>query len=82
MSAEQFVTREAQDDFGAFKIGQACLNVGGKVVCVTAAPLTVFDHIQGYARIDESRRLRWIVYMVLPAGFDIDKLDEAIEKEG
>lgn len=80
MSDKRMVIREAQDDFGAFKICEAVLQCGGEVVSVTAAPLTVFDHIQGYPRVDiESRRLRWIVWMTFGADFNVDVLDAAIE---
>lgn len=79
---KQLVMREALDDFGAFKIGQAVLKAGGELVSIAVAPLTVFDHNQGYARVDEaSRRLRWIVFATFDSHASLGALDDAIEAD-
>lgn len=78
---KQLVMRQGHDDFEAFKIGQACLKVGGDVVSVTVNPLMVFDHMQGRQKPVPEGPLTWIVWMTFDASFNPDVLDTAIEEE-
>lgn len=77
----QLIIRQGSDDFAAFKIGVACLKVGGTIVSVTVNPLMVFDHVQGRQKPEPQGPLVWIVWMTFPDTFDADTLDTAIEAE-
>ena len=78
---KRLVIRQANDDFGAFKIGEAALKVGGEIVSVTASPLMEFDHNQGRQKPVPNGPLTWIVWMTFDVNFNPDVLDEAINAE-
>jgi len=73
--------RQASDDFGAFKIGVACLRVGGEIVSVTVNPLMVYDHARGHQSPVPNGPLTWIVWMTFDEAFDMNVLDAEIERE-
>ena len=78
---KRLVIRQAVDDFGAFKIGDHALRLGGEVVSVTVNPLTEWDHAQGYPKPVPGGKLVWIVWMTFDEAFNPDVLDAAIDEE-
>lgn len=77
----QLVIRQGHNDFAAFKIGVACLKMGGTLVTVTVNPQMVYDHVQDRQKPIEHGPLVWIVWMTFAEDFNTDDLDAAIEAE-
>jgi hypothetical protein len=77
----QLIIRQGPTDFDAFKIGCACLGVGGTIVSVTVNPLMIYNHLHGQQEPVANGPLTWIVWMTFADTFDPNVLDHAIDAQ-